>query len=134
MTNTDLAAVMSAVARRAREEAATVPAAQSMPVKYLVSCLPEDHDERGLFTLQVEYRGRDLWAVTNGSGSCLSRQGTWDFEHIPSERTDEWLASHRFDLDTALRLAREAAPLVTVNGFTVSDAIAMDAERKAGAS
>lgn len=38
-------------------------------------------------------------------------------------REDDWLAAHRFDLDTALKLAREAAPHVTVNGRTVADAL-----------
>jgi hypothetical protein len=32
-----------------------------------------------------------------------------------------WLAEHRFDLDTALTLAREKAPHLKVNGWTVAD-------------
>ena len=41
----------------------------------------------------------------------------------PSGREDDWLATHRFDLDTALNLAKEAAPKLTTNGFTVADAL-----------
>lgn len=48
----------------------------------------------------------------------------WDYEMRPSEREDEWLATHRFDEAIALRLAKEAAPHVTVNGRTVADALA----------
>jgi hypothetical protein len=48
----------------------------------------------------------------------------------PSEREDDWLDTHRFDLDTALKLAKEQAPLVTVNGYTVTDALRMAQQRK----
>ena len=42
--------------------------------------------------LTVEY------AVRNRStGSCMNREtGEMDYEPTPSERTDEWLATHRF--------------------------------------
>lgn len=115
-------------ADRARTEAPSVPLAVVQPTRYVVSCFPPDSEEGGHFNLAVEYRGRGLWAVVR-LGQCLSRTGTWDYESIPSERTDEWLADHRFDLDTALKLAKEAAPLVTVNGFTVTDALRMQEAR-----
>lgn len=83
------------------------------PVKYSVSCLPLDHPEHYHFELFVEWRGRDRWAVTDRMG-CLSIDGTWDYEMMPSERTDEWKAAHRFDLETALRLATEMAPKMTI--------------------
>ncbi len=76
------------------------------------------------FALTVEYRGRDRWAVKRHS-QVLGSDGTWDYEMRTSEREDEWLATHRFDLDTALKLAKEQAPLITVNGHTVADALAM---------
>lgn len=90
--------------------------------EYTVSCIPEDHIDRGHFEITVAYRGRSLWAVARHR-QCLGTDGEWDWESIPSERTDEWLATHRFDLDTALALAREAAPRVTINGFTVEDVL-----------
>jgi hypothetical protein len=80
--------------------------------------LPPDHREHGHFEVTVEWRGDGRWAVMH-MGYCLGLDGDWEYESIPSERRDEWLATHRFDLDTALRLAREAAPEVTVNGWTV---------------
>lgn len=91
-----------------------------------VSCLPNDSVNRGHFTITVEWRGPGSWAVKRWS-SCLSSSGKWDHESIPSEREDEWLAEHRFDLDTALRLARENAPLIRVNGHTVADVLRAEA-------
>jgi hypothetical protein len=46
----------------------------------------------------------------------------------PHGRSAAWLAAHRFDLDTALRLAQAAAPTVTVNGRTAADAYRLTAE------
>jgi hypothetical protein len=41
----------------------------------------------------------------------------------PSEREGDWLDAHRFDQDTAIRLAQEQAPLVSVNGITAAEAL-----------
>jgi hypothetical protein len=92
--------------------------------RYEVSCLPEGHDARSSMTITVEYRGRDLWAVMR-HGSALSVDTKWDCEPSPSNREDDWLESHRFDLDTALRLAEDAAPKLRVNGYTVADCLAL---------
>lgn len=89
---------------------------------YSVCCIPEGIDYE-LFAIRVEYVGRDRWAVRLRGKRCLGSDGEWDWEPIPSERSDEWLAAHHFDLDTALRLAKEQAPLVTVNGWTVHDVL-----------
>ncbi len=91
--------------------------------QYDVCCLPEDNINHGVYAITVEYRGRNLWAVKR-FGQCLSTDGEWDYESRPSEREDEWLAAHRFDLDAALRLAKEQTPKVTVNGFSAADALA----------
>ncbi|MFI8499419.1 hypothetical protein ACIGFK_13120 [Streptomyces sp. NPDC085524] len=99
-----------------------IPEPTIKPTRYVVSCFPPDSREGAHFNIAVEYRGRDLWAVVR-LGACLGADGAWSYESIPSERADEWLAEHRFDLDTALKLAKEAAPLVTVNGYTVADAL-----------
>jgi len=102
------------------------------PTRYEVSCLPVDHREHHHFTIEVKFRGPgDLWAVTTIFGACLSSEGEWDYEPSPSNRTDEWKATHRFDLDTALRLAKEQAPLMTVNGWTI-DAVLAQAARPGG--
>ena len=75
-----------------------------------------------LFEITVELRS-DRWAVLR-NGQCLGSDGAWADELLPSEREDGWLDAHRFDLDTALRLAKEAAPHVTVKGRTAAEALA----------
>lgn len=89
--------------------------------RYTVCAVPKTVplSERHLFEVEVEDRGAG-WAVTHLRW-CLNTNGQWDFEPLPSERDPEWLASHRFDLSTALRLARQAAPDVTVNGVRAVD-------------
>ncbi|WP_326768608.1 hypothetical protein OG978_32455 [Streptomyces sp. NBC_01591] len=85
-----------------------------------MSILPEDDINRHVFAITVEYRGVGQWAVTR-HGSCLGADGTWDQGVKPYDRGDDWVTAHRFDLDTALRLAREAAPHIVVNGRTATE-------------
>lgn len=87
--------------------------------EYAVSCLPEDHDGYDSFAVLVEYWPGEGWFVRR-STRFLGGDGPWTF----SDGTAKWKASHRFDLDTALRLAREATATVTVNGLTVADVLA----------
>ncbi|WP_331756336.1 hypothetical protein OHA04_45485 (plasmid) [Streptomyces sp. NBC_01590] len=94
----------------------TVQAAQ-----YEVCLLPEGDINRHCFAITVEHRGDDQWAVCH-FGECLGTDGQWDWEPFPSTRQDDWLKSHRFDLDTALAIAKKAAPHVVVNGHTAADA------------
>lgn len=89
------------------------------PSAYTVSLLPEDDGRNDSYVITVEYRGRRRWAVTRGK-RCLSRDGAWHWEPIPSEREDSWLVEHRFDRETALELARQAAQHVVVNGVTAA--------------
>lgn len=96
---------------------------------FTVSILPSDNINHHLYAIKVEYRGRGTWAVS-WMGECLGADGEWDYEPIPSERSDEWLAAHRFDLEAALRLAQEVAPDVVVNGISaVQAAIRIEASR-----
>ncbi|MCZ4513509.1 hypothetical protein O3Q52_36260 [Streptomyces sp. ActVer] len=76
--------------------------------RYTVNLVPEAADPGDVYAITVEYRGDDRWAVLRHS-LCLSADGRWDREHVPSEREDEWLDVHRFDLDTAKRLAAQQA-------------------------
>ena len=91
--------------------------------RYEVSLLPEDNINAHTWMVAVEYRGRGRWAVLH-HGYCLGTDGEWSYESMPSGREDEWLAMHRFDLDTALRLAKEHAPKLTINGMTAADVLA----------
>lgn len=105
-----------------------IPDPQTRITRYEVSCIPPDHIDADSFTIAVAWRGRDRWAVLLRGMWCLGTDGKWDHEPIPSERTDEWKATHRFDCETALKLAREAAPHVKVNGYTVADMLAREAD------
>lgn len=107
----------------------TVPEPIVQPTAYTVNCLPEDDINARHFALTVEYRGDGRWAVCRSGRGCLGVDGAWDYEARPSAHEDGWIAAHRFDLDTALRLAREAAPHVEVNGITVVQALARRSPR-----
>lgn len=78
--------------------------------RYQVSCLPETNRNARHFTLTVGYKGQGSWTVEH-LGTYLSDRGSWEME--PS----------LFDLETALRLAEEAAPKITVNGHTAADVL-----------
>ena len=112
----------------------TVPKAAVLVTEYLVSAVPiEDGDSRH-FALYVQWRGGDRWCVAdaqNGATGVLNAAGEWEWEPQPSERREDFLARTRFDMGTALEMARAAAPKVTVNGYTVEDGIRMQAARKA---
>ncbi len=90
---------------------------------YTVCALPLDRREAGHFSITVEWRSEGRWAVCRFR-QCLDANGEWDFERSPSNREDEWLDAHRFDLDTALWLAQQAAPTITVNGYSIADVLA----------
>jgi hypothetical protein len=57
--------------------------------------------------IKVEWRGDDRWAVIE-AGMCLTRSGTWEYEPMPSRRTEAFLKRCRFSLDDALRAAAKA--------------------------
>jgi hypothetical protein len=101
------------------------PEPEVRAISYVVTAAPDwSHPDRSLWDIEVHERGGGKWGVYNRT-RCLGSDGEWSWESIPSERRDEWLAEHRFDLDTALRLAKEQAPHVTVNGLTVEQARAL---------
>ncbi|TYB69669.1 hypothetical protein FXF51_05775 [Nonomuraea sp. PA05] len=100
----------------------TIPEPEMRVTRYEFCCLPEGHIDAPHFTISVEYRGRGLWAVLDGP-FALDADGRKDYEPRPSSREDDWLATHRFDLDTAKRIAVKAAKVQTVNGHTVADVL-----------
>lgn len=68
--------------------------------------LPEDSSHA--FAVEVEWRSDDKFAVKHG-GMVLTKEGEWEYEPMPSSRTDEFKERTRFDFETAKRLAREHA-------------------------
>jgi hypothetical protein len=109
------------------------------PTAYLVSCLPEGHDDRWTYSIRVTYRGDGLWSVQR-RGQYVDANGIpspgFSWSGGPDEPATEaemdsfdkeqaaWLAVHRFEHDTALRLAKELAPTLTYRGRSVADALA----------
>ena len=92
--------------------------------EYTVSAVPADLcSDAYLWDVKVAWRGKGRWAVLHGP-YCLTADGDWDHEMIPSSRTDEWLADHRFSEIEALIWAARMAPLVTINGTTPADLLA----------
>lgn len=118
-----------AVQERARAEAPGTPEPVVHATEYAVSCLQDDNINVDLFAIRVQYRGAGRYAVIRSGDMCLGADSTWDHGVKPYDRDDAWLNAHRFDLDTALRLAKEQAPLVTVNGHTVTDALKREETR-----
>lgn len=110
----------------------TDPEVYVRAVSYDVSVFPDEFEDASSWTLSVEYRGAGRWAVLQraGSRSCLGRDGKWDWESLPSERADEWLAAHRFTLEEATELARQHAPSATVNGLTAVEVLKRHEARK----
>ncbi|WP_093803942.1 hypothetical protein [Streptomyces sp. Wb2n-11] len=108
---------------------ADIPKPTVKAVEYTVNCVPDDGIDGNLFEIRVQYRGAERYAVTRHGQQCLGADGTWDQGVKEYDRGLDWLNAHRFDLDTALEMAKQAAPFVTVNGFTVADAIAMQEKR-----
>lgn len=91
--------------------------------RYTVTVLPagyESHDDWHFFVVTVQYRGGGRWAVYKGAyeysslPSALSATGEWDMEGSQEREDPGWLDTHRFDLDTALGLAKEVAPAVGI--------------------
>ncbi|MDX3314683.1 hypothetical protein P1S61_37650 [Streptomyces sp. ME08-AFT2] len=98
-----------------------VPEPTVQATRYQISLLPGEDINQHLYMIEVEYRGAGRWAVVH-HGHCLGTDGVWDFGVKEYDRGDDWLDAHRFDLDTALALAKEHASAVTVNGITAAEA------------
>ncbi len=92
------------------------------PTTYTVSvCPPDDLQarDRGLWDITVAWSGRPgRWAVRGSMGNVYDIDGNTEYEPLPSDRDDGFLERYRFDLDTALELAKRVAPTVTINGMT----------------
>lgn len=84
-----------------------------------VCAVPEDYADHHAYRVRVQYRGEEQYAVV-WEGYCLRSDGAWSVEQF--EATPEWWADHRYDYQTACRLACEVAPWIVVNGRTAEEA------------
>ena len=88
--------------------------------RYDVSAYPDPESINAhVYTITVEERSPGQWAVCWMS-DCYDIDGEGCYETIPSERTDEWKARYRHDLDTALAIAKHVALTQQVNGRTAA--------------
>jgi hypothetical protein len=99
--------------------------------EYIVTAWPEGPefaDEAWLWEISV-HRTRipGMWAVTQRSSDLpiMTKKGNWSWTMPRSLRSSCYMP-----LDQAMALALEAAPKVTINGWTLEDAIAKVAPRK----
>jgi hypothetical protein len=98
------------------------------PTCYAVSLLPEDDINYRFHAVMVTYCGDGRWAITHPvTDTCFGTDGEWADGIKPYGRGDDWLDTHRFDHDTALELAKQAAPTVTLNGISTADLLARTA-------
>lgn len=91
--------------------------------------LPEDDINSPQLMVSVQWRGGERYAVLH-RGFCLGADGEWDYESIPSERADEWKATHRFGFEEACALAEKAALTVTCNGLNAQAMLAWAEQRR----
>lgn len=90
--------------------------------RYLVSCIPAEHQDAHHFSITVERRGINQWAVCRYSETA-DANGNWEYEPQPSSREDEYLSAHRHTLEDALKLAKTLAPTLTAGNNTVQDVL-----------
>ncbi|WP_042400032.1 hypothetical protein [Streptacidiphilus carbonis] len=89
--------------------------------RFTVTCIPADSaPDAHVWALHVEQKRDGKWVVTDGFGYL---NGDLTFEDRPYLQC-------LFDLDAALALAKEAAPLMIINGRTVPQALALAAKWK----
>jgi hypothetical protein len=103
------------------------PEVRSRVTEVSYCALPDDDINAEQLRVRVQWRGAGRYAVLLRS-LCLATDGTWEYEHISSERTEEWLNTHRFGYDEACALAAAAALTVTCNGLN-AEALMAWAER-----
>jgi hypothetical protein len=109
--------------------AVAVAAAREDATEFVVSAHPDRESINwDSFAIRVKNCGRYGWGVIRWS-RCLNRAGDWVNQPDRDDRDDAWFAEHRFDLDTALRMARAAAPHLRANGATLAEVLAFEAER-----
>lgn len=119
----------------------TTPEPTVRVTQYSVCALPDGIPDRDMFTITVEPRG-DSWAIKRGEHRTLGADGQWswgyawpggDREPASDAEWDDyhaghtlWLAEHRFDEETAIKLAKEAALHISVNGWTIERVLARE--------
>ena len=112
------------------------PAVTTTATTYSVSCLPDDQVDGGTWTITVRFIGgweyreprpADQQWVVEHCGFYLDRDGGW---WSPPGLAERW-HEHRFSFEDAMRLAKEHAPKLEINGLTVADVLERRRKRAA---
>lgn len=53
------------------------------------------------FVIDLRNPKQDLWAIVDGGLRINRKTKVWEYEPLPSSRTDEWIADHCFTLTEA---------------------------------
>jgi len=54
---------------------------------------------------RVSRKGKNKWAIAGPSGYCYCKdEDKWEYEPLPSNRSDDFLAKTRYSLPTALEI------------------------------
>jgi hypothetical protein len=75
--------------------------------EFVFHLLPDepDHEVREQEIIRVVWRGPgDRWAISDG-GHVLNRKGRWEYEPLPSSRTEAFRRRTRFPRDEAIHRA-----------------------------
>jgi hypothetical protein len=92
--------------------------------RFTVTCVPADSaPDAHVWAINVEEQRDGKW-IAKHMGSWLTEDGDWEISYSGAYRA----CAH--DFETAKRLAMKAAPLVIINGRTVTQALALAAEWK----
>jgi hypothetical protein len=114
--------------------AVAVAAAREDATEFVVSAHPDRESINwDSFAIRVKDCGRYGWGVLRWS-RCMNRAGKWVNQPDRDDRDDAWFAEHRFDLDTALRMARAEAPHLRVNGSSLADVLEFERLHEQGAN
>lgn len=95
--------------------------------EYTVSVLPLDDINGYHFSLVLTRATDGRWSVRQQvrRDFYLNAKGKWDQDPGP-ERSKKWVDAHRFDLETARRLAEAAAPRHELNRTVAGDLVGQE--------
>ena len=91
-------------------------------VRYEVSILtPDDTRDWYAWSLYVEDRGDDWWAISLGGQLVLGKNDDWGYESSDNRSDPEWRENFRYTYKEAMTAAMAFAPVYKVNGKTAAD-------------
>jgi hypothetical protein len=94
------------------ERQVVVPDTAVCPAEFLETAvafdvIPYDRTRYGLRHVQVVKRGIDAWAIVGDCG-CLAHDGEWEYEPLPSSRSEEFFERCRwYTAAEAMEFAKE---------------------------